>query len=116
MKKSELIEKIKTIKDNPALNEWETAFIADHADRAEQYGNKTKFSDSQVERVKEIIYRVLAPATECPKCKKPMKRINKKGSRTEFFWGCTGYPTCKQTASDEEGKPVFESETDDEEV
>lgn len=38
----------------------------------------------------------------CPKCQKPLRRIN--GPRGSF-WGCTGYPDCKHTQPDEEGRP-----------
>lgn len=40
----------------------------------------------------------------CPSCGKPMQR---KKSSKGFFWGCTGYPKCKTTASDVKGKPKF---------
>ncbi|MDD5056565.1 MAG: type I DNA topoisomerase [Sideroxydans sp.] len=40
-----------------------------------------------------------APA--CPKCKNPMrKRTGARGA----FWGCSGYPDCKVTAADNQGK------------
>lgn len=42
----------------------------------------------------------------CPKCKKN-KLALRPGSRGPF-WGCTGYPKCKATFQDEEGKPVLE--------
>ena len=39
---------------------------------------------------------------KCPSCGKPlMRRKGKKG----FFWGCTGYPDCKTTLPDKNGKP-----------
>lgn len=38
----------------------------------------------------------------CPQCHKPMRRINGKMGP---FWGCTGYPECKTTLFDKEGKP-----------
>ena len=40
--------------------------------------------------------------TRCPQCRKPMRRIvGKMGP----FWGCTGFPECKATLFDKEGKP-----------
>lgn len=37
----------------------------------------------------------------CPKCKKPLRqRTGGKG----LFWGCSGYPECKVTATDNNGK------------
>ena len=38
----------------------------------------------------------------CPACSKPMAR--RKG-KEGWFWGCTGYPGCKSTLPDEDGKP-----------
>jgi len=38
----------------------------------------------------------------CPDCQQPMRRI--KGNKGHF-WGCTGYPNCKATLPDVEGKP-----------
>lgn len=38
----------------------------------------------------------------CPDCKKSLRRRN---GANGFFWGCSGYPTCKCTLPDEDGKP-----------
>lgn len=38
----------------------------------------------------------------CPTCKKPMRRIEGKMGP---FWGCTGFPQCKTTLNDVDGKP-----------
>lgn len=38
----------------------------------------------------------------CPECQKPLKRRQGKNG---FFWGCTGYPECKHTIPDDNGKP-----------
>ena len=43
---------------------------------------------------------------KCPKCGKPMKRYKGKNG---YFWGCSGYPDCKLTATDKNGKPDFSS-------
>lgn len=38
----------------------------------------------------------------CAACKKPLRRIDgKKGP----FWGCTGFPLCKTSLNDVDGKP-----------
>lgn len=37
----------------------------------------------------------------CPRCKKPMR---KRSGTSGPFWGCTGYPECKVTAADNNGK------------
>ena len=39
----------------------------------------------------------------CPSCGKGM--IRRKGDKG-FWWGCSGYPTCKHTMIDKDGKPV----------
>ncbi len=38
----------------------------------------------------------------CPQCQKPLRRIQGKSG---YFWGCTGYPECKHTMPDDNGKP-----------
>ncbi|WP_321944399.1 DNA topoisomerase III [Paraburkholderia tropica] len=43
-----------------------------------------------------------SPAHACPVCAKAMRRI--KGPRGQF-WGCSGYPECRATLPDVEGKP-----------
>lgn len=38
----------------------------------------------------------------CPDCHKPLqRRVGKRGP----FWGCTGFPECRTTLFDKEGKP-----------
>jgi ssDNA-binding Zn-finger/Zn-ribbon topoisomerase 1 len=43
----------------------------------------------------------------CVSCKKPMRRIEGKMGP---FWGCTGYPDCKSTLYDQDGKPSLEAD------
>ncbi len=38
----------------------------------------------------------------CPSCKKPMRRIE---GRMGPFWGCSGFPGCKTTLNEVDGKP-----------
>ena len=46
----------------------------------------------------------LKSSVKCPLCGSPMfLRHGKNGA----FWGCSKYPDCKMTASDNKGKPVF---------
>jgi len=41
---------------------------------------------------------------KCPKCGKPLaRRQNREGNG--HYWACTGYPECKFTVGDEDGKP-----------
>ncbi len=46
----------------------------------------------------------LAPADSCPcpECGKPLRR---RTGRNGPFWGCSGYPDCKVTLPDADGKP-----------
>jgi DNA topoisomerase-3 len=47
----------------------------------------------------------------CPKCGKPLAlRTGKgQGKKVNKFWGCTGYPECKQTFNDAAGKPEIKA-------
>lgn len=47
---------------------------------------------------------------ECPCCKKNMfLRSGRKGQ----FWACSGYPTCKTTAQNKNGKAIFQADLPD---
>lgn len=48
-----------------------------------------------------------AAAIPCPTCGKPMAR--RKG-KEGWFWGCSGYPECRSTLPDTDGKPGVRSE------
>ena len=39
----------------------------------------------------------------CPECKQPLRRLEGKMGP---FWGCTGFPKCKATLNDVDGKPT----------
>ncbi|QCE35793.1 DNA topoisomerase III [Acetobacteraceae bacterium] len=43
---------------------------------------------------------------KCPKCRSPLSRRASKNKKGTYWWGCTNYPTCKETFFDEKGKPV----------
>ena len=43
----------------------------------------------------------------CPSCKKPLRRIDGKMGP---FWGCTGFPQCKTTLYDRDGKPSADAD------
>lgn len=52
-------------------------------------------SDSKVDETPQLKF-------PCPLCHKPLKqRTGPRGA----FWGCTGYPECKATMPDDNGKP-----------
>lgn len=49
-----------------------------------------------------------APRYECPKCGKMLRhlvRAESKGQKAYDFWSCTGYPNCKTSFSNKDGKP-----------
>mgnify|MGYP000344650934 CR=1 FL=1 len=48
-----------------------------------------------------------SPAFPCPECKKPLQR--KEGKRG-IFWACTGFPKCRVTRNDFDGKPADSSD------
>ena len=50
---------------------------------------------------------VIKSSVKCPLCGGFMVRRNGKNGA---FWGCSNYPNCKMTASDNKGKPVFKKE------
>ena len=41
---------------------------------------------------------------KCPTCTKPLVR---REYQKRFFWGCSGYPTCRFSANDNKGKPML---------
>ena len=69
------------------------------------------FFDQQIKMMNAFLNQaknaqISAPkdAVICPNCQKPM--IRRKGQKG-YFWGCSDYPSCKMTAPDQNGKPVF---------
>ncbi len=49
-----------------------------------------------------------APRYECPQCGKMLRhlvRAESKGQKAYDFWSCTGYPNCKTSFSNKDGKP-----------
>ncbi|HIJ85264.1 MAG: DNA topoisomerase III [Magnetococcales bacterium] len=51
-----------------------------------------------------LVMDVLHP---CPHCGRSMRR---RKSGDQWFWGCCGYPACRATLPDKEGKPVSRPE------
>jgi len=71
------------------------------------------FTTKQTDRIRKFLdqaksLKVAPPqnAAKCPSCGKVMQR--RKGANG-FFWGCSGYPDCRVTAPDKNGKPDFEA-------
>jgi DNA topoisomerase III len=88
---------------------WEQAL----EEIAEGRHDPAEFLKQQADWVRVLVTRAqggaglaLRPASvpqhPCPACAKPMRR--RKG-RDGHFWGCTGYPECRQTLPDQRGKP-----------
>jgi DNA topoisomerase III len=61
-----------------------------------------------MEQAKNVQITSPQNVVRCPKCHKPMTR---RKSAKGYFWGCTGYPDCKETAADKKGKPCFNAQT-----
>lgn len=59
----------------------------------------------EVDRVKVEGCAVKVETIACPSCGKGLRRRN---GANGAFWGCTGYPECKETCEDKGGKPVLE--------
>ena len=50
----------------------------------------------------------------CPQCGKPLRHMVKKeakGLKGYDFWGCSGYPECKATYSNQDDRPDFNPKT-----
>jgi DNA topoisomerase-3 len=45
---------------------------------------------------------------KCMSCGKPLARRTAKGTK-RLFWGCTGFPDCRQNYADSGGKPHYTS-------
>ena len=68
------------------------------------YDNQICGLNSLIEKAKILKINPSTNVVPCPNCGKPMvKRKGKNGC----FWGCSGFPECKTTASDNKGKPDF---------
>lgn len=46
---------------------------------------------------------------QCPKCKKPLIHRIKEGAGGYDFWGCSGFPKCKESFPDAGGQPAFDA-------
>ena len=71
------------------------------------------FIAEQVISVKENGVKISVDAHKCPTCKTGNLRLIRtrgdkdKKTKASSFWGCSGYPECKQTVPDKAGKPDF---------
>ena len=74
-------------------------------------GSLEKFYQSQLKDLNELLTKAkkieIKPSASqviCPSCGKAM--VRRKG-KNGYFWGCSGYPECKSTARDINGKAEF---------
>lgn len=71
----------------------------------EFYRNQLSGLSELLKKAKATGISPSANAVICPNCGKSMVRRNGKNG---YFWGCSGYPKCRTTARDINGKPNFE--------
>lgn len=109
-----LIELLPEIVTNPLLTaKWESYL----EDIVQNKATLEAFMQEQVTLLRDMLtsYDQTACAIiqksssheKCTKCSKPLMR--RKG-KFGFFWGCTGYPDCKEIYKDNKGKPLFEKD------
>ena len=75
-----------------------------------------KLVGDEIEKVKGLTLSI-APKKEqkvsakytCKVCGKGLIRRESAKNKGMFWWGCSGYPSCKQTYFDDNGKPKYES-------
>ena len=114
IKGRELIKLLPSIVTNPALTaNWESKLdeIAQGKLALED------FMTAQIVLLKEMLHEIAAQSSSvtvsktsehyCTKCKSPLFRRNGKFG---YFWGCSGYPECKEVYKDNKGKPILNNE------
>lgn len=70
-----------------------------------QYLDVVKEADDQLQaELHRLAEAAPASSHPCPTCGKPLRRHTGKEPGT-FWWGCTGYPDCRTTLPDEDGRP-----------
>jgi len=58
--------------------------------------------------VREKKASIVLSEFKCAECGKPLRRMVKEGQYN--FWGCSGYPVCKTSYADDNGKPGLKKE------
>ena len=95
-----------TYPDTTAIWEKSLEEVAQGAKSFEEfYQNQLSGLSELLEKAKATRISPSANAVICPSCGKSMVRRNGKNG---YFWGCSGYPECRTTARDFNGKPNFE--------
>lgn len=75
------------------------------ADLKPFYEKQIEFVNKEIERAFSKERKINFEVQRCPQCNKPLCR--RKNGKV-YWWGCTGYPDCKATFSDNQEKPVFQ--------
>ncbi|MFG6375277.1 MAG: DNA topoisomerase 3 [Desulfovibrio sp.] len=91
------------LKDPITTAEWEARLEA-IADGREQLD---VFLKEQCAVLPELLRNILGdstPAFPCPNCGAPLLRRQSMKDKS-WFWGCSGYPSCKTTLPDDNGNP-----------
>lgn len=68
-------------------------------------GKKLKFQLSNSNADKEVSTKY-----KCPKCGKGLVRRESSKKKGAFWWGCSGFPSCKEMFMDQNGEPKFNKE------
>ena len=68
-------------------------------------GKKLKFQLSNSNADKEVSTKY-----KCPKCGKGLVRRESSKKKGTFWWGCSGFPSCKEMFMDQNGEPKFNKE------
>ncbi len=71
--------------------------------------NIDSYIAQEVSNIKNNIKTLVIEIPEDEKCRKDGKRLIKRPGKKKntFWWGCSGYPECKETHNDLNGKPEF---------
>jgi len=90
-------------------NGSETDFTAQQKRFLEQL---VQYMQNNIDKLPKLAFKALKTETvtyACPKCGKKLERKFSPQNK-QHFWGCHGYPECKYTAPDNNGKPKKKSE------
>lgn len=94
------------LKDPVTTAQWETRMTLIEAGKA----SLEDFLNDQIAALPGLLAGLLdtgkpfPPAYPCPECGRPLRQRKRKDSK-ELFWGCAGYPECKYSVPDDNGKP-----------
>ena len=68
-----------------------------------------EFQQQQSSFIEQMLHeaktKVIPPNPDAPKCPNCGKALCRRKGKNGYFWGCSGYPDCKTTFPDKNGKP-----------